>query len=67
MAESENNPDRKYNQQVWEKQLLAEKQAAALKKRAQLLRKFAEKYRNSSAEQLFGWEKAPSNDEEDSQ
>jgi len=67
MAESGNNADRKYNQQIWEKQLLAEKQAAALKKRAQLLRKFAEKYRNSSAEQLFGWEKSPSNDEEDLQ
>lgn len=66
MAESGKNPDHKYNQQVWEKQLVAEKQAVALKKRAQILRKFAEKYRNSSAEQLYGWDKTEPKDEEES-
>jgi hypothetical protein len=56
--------DDKYKQEVWQKQLVAEKQAAALQRRAKLLRKFAEKYRNSSAEQIFGREKWYSKDEE---
>ena len=67
MAKSGYKPNHKYNQRVWEKQLIAEKQAAALKKRAQLLREFAEKYRNTSAEQVFGWEKTQSEDEEGAQ
>jgi len=48
--------DHTYKQKAWRKQIVAEKQAAALQKRAKLLREFAEKYRNSSAEQLIGRE-----------
>ena len=41
---------------VQEKQEKAEKQAAKLQRRASMLRKFAEKYRENSANQLLGWQ-----------
>lgn len=46
---------KKIDQQVQEKQEMAGKLADRLRRRAGLLRKFAEKYRNNSAEQLYGW------------
>jgi hypothetical protein len=42
---------------VRDRQRKAERQADQLRKRAELLRRFAEKYRDTSASQLYGWEK----------
>lgn len=54
----EKDPHRKdIERPVREKQEMAQKLAAKLRRRAGLLRKFAEKYRNNSAERLYGWKR----------
>lgn len=49
------------DQEIDKKIDVAEKQATKLSARADMLRKFAERYRDSSAEQLYGWEKLLNN------
>ncbi|WPP50593.1 hypothetical protein [Catalinimonas niigatensis] len=49
--------DENADQEIEKKIDVAEQQATKLSARADMLRKFAEKYRDSSAEQLYGWEK----------
>lgn len=52
-----NDQDENSDQEIEKKIDVAEQQAIKLSARADMLRKFAEKYRDSSAEQLYGWEK----------
>ena len=54
MEEKNSKPDR-IDDKVRVKQKMAEKLAAQLRHRAGVLRKFAEKNRNQSAESLHGW------------
>ncbi|WKN31243.1 hypothetical protein PZB74_20030 [Porifericola rhodea] len=51
------NQDNNLDDEMGKKYDVAQKQAQKLSARAVLLRKFAERYRESSAEQLYGWEK----------
>ncbi|MDF9797649.1 hypothetical protein OKW21_002912 [Catalinimonas alkaloidigena] len=49
--------DEKFDGEIEKKIDVAEKQARKLSDRADVLRKLTEKYRDTSAEQIWGWEK----------
>ncbi len=53
LKDQDENPDWEINKKID----VAEQQATKLSARADMLRKFAERYRDSSAEQLYGWDK----------
>lgn len=53
LEDQDDNLDREIDKKIG----IAEKQAQKLSHRADVLRKLTEKYRDTSTEQLWGWEK----------
>ncbi|MEK6479831.1 hypothetical protein WJR50_19975 [Catalinimonas sp. 4WD22] len=49
--------DENFDKEIDKKIDVAEKQAQKLSARADMLRKLTERYRDTSAEQIWGWEK----------